>query len=130
MVHYHLFTLYAVKFHIVILCPGFDCIKVWLQGWNFISIYGFRHCDIIYTYFQWLVLGEVSSRSLIIIIKRICPSLVPWGTPALTKPHSDWELSIFTDCRRFDKKLQIHGIIDLLTPSDNSFKTRMLWSMR
>ncbi len=29
------------------------------------------------TYFQWLVLEEVSSRSLIIIIKRIGPSLVP-----------------------------------------------------
>ena len=59
--------------------------------------------------------------------KRIGPSLVHCGTPALTFNQLDTTLPNVTHWRRPVRKLQIHGIIDLLTPISINLCTTMLW---
>ena len=49
-------------------------------------------------------------KSLIIMENKIGPSLVPWGTPALTKNHSESDCPILKRCLRFERKLIIYGI--------------------
>ena len=47
---------------------------------------------------------------------RIGPSLVPWGTPAFTGNQLEIVSPSLTRWRRFERKLIIYGISDLLTP--------------
>ena len=60
-------------------------------------------------------------KSLIMMRNRIGPSLVPWGTPALTDSQSENASSIFTRCLRSERKLMIHGIRHRRTPKSTSF---------
>ena len=58
-------------------------------------------------------------KSLIMMRNRIGPSLVPWGTPALTGSQSGNAYPIFTRCLQSERKLMIHGIRHRLTPISN-----------
>ena len=58
--------------------------------------------------------------------KRIGSNYVPWGTPAVIGIQFEVKSPILTHCLRFDRKLTIHGISDLLTPSSISLLMRTL----
>ena len=60
-------------------------------------------------------------KSLIMMKKGIGPSLVPWGTPALTGNQSANASPIFTRCLRSERKLMIHGIRHRRTLKSTSF---------
>ena len=82
------------------------------------------------TYFHMLVTVDEILRLLTMTRNKIGPSLVPWGTPAFTGSHAEIASPSLTRWRRFDRKLIIHGIKDLLTPKSISFPISMLWPMR
>ena len=62
-------------------------------------------------------------KSLIMMKNRIGPSVVPWGTPALTGSQSENASPIFTRCLRSERKLMImmNGIRYRRTPKSTSF---------
>ncbi len=53
--------------------------------------------------------------------KRIGPNLVPCGTPALVESHRDTHCPSLTHWRRFERKLQIQGIIERRTPKSYEY---------
>ena len=59
-------------------------------------------------------------------MKRIGPNFVPWGTPAVIGIQFQVNSSSLTHCLRFDRKLMIHGISDLLTPSSTSLLNKLI----
>jgi hypothetical protein len=61
--------------------------------------------------------------------KRIGPNLVPFGTPALVESHRDTHCPSLTHWRRFERKLQIQGIIERRTPKSINFVITILWSI-
>ena len=81
------------------------------------------------TYFQLLERGDTIFKSLIIMTKRIGPNLVPCGTPALVESHRDTHCPSLTHWRRFERKLQIQGIIERRTPKSINFVITILWSI-
>ena len=58
--------------------------------------------------------------------KRIGPNFVPWGTPAVIAIQFEVNSPSLMQCLRFDRKLMIHGISNLLTPSSISLLMRTL----
>ena len=58
--------------------------------------------------------------------KRIGPNFVPWGTLVVIGIQFEVSSPSLTHCLRFDGKLMIHGISDLLTPSSISLLMRTL----
>ena len=58
--------------------------------------------------------------------KRTGPNFVPLGTPAVIGIQFEVNPPSLTHCLRFDRKLMIHGISDLLTPSSISLLMRTL----
>ena len=58
--------------------------------------------------------------------KSIGPNFVPWGTPAVIGIQFEVNSPSLTHYLRFDRKLTIHGISDLLTPSSISLLMRTL----
>ena len=101
----------------------------WVWGRSFLEM----DWDIVMssTYIQCRDLSwEWLAKSFTIMRNRIGPSFVPCGTPAVTEAQSDIAFPTLTDWVRPDRKLQIHGINDLRTPSLMSLWISMLWSIR
>ena len=82
------------------------------------------------TNFHRFVSGMGMDKSLIMMRNRIGPSLVPWGTPALTGSQSKNASPIFTRCLWSERKLMIHGIRHRRTPKSTSFLISTLWLIR
>ena len=82
------------------------------------------------TNFQRFVSGVGMDKSLIMMTNRIGPSLVPWGTPALTGSQSKNASPIFTRSLWSERKLMIHGIRHRRTPKSTSFLISTLWLIR
>ena len=79
------------------------------------------------TYFQSDAL--LIARSL--IMNNHGPSLVPWGTPEGTVPHSDTQLSeSLILCERPERKSMIQLVTLGGIVSARNFLTKMLWSIK
>ena len=81
------------------------------------------------TYFQVRDSGSGIFKFLIITRNNIGLSFVPWGTPAVIWSQSEVEPANLMRCRRFVRKLIIHGI-KYVRPSSRSFSNSTLYPMR
>ena len=81
------------------------------------------------TYFQYSD-WALAAVSLMRTWKPTGPNLVPWGTQAVSCRSSESLLLNLTHCRRFWRKLQIDGIIFLISPIWMILFIRMVWSTK
>ena len=68
------------------------------------------------TYFQSSMSLFNGFKSVTITKKKIGPSFVPRGTPAVTFAQFETDLPSLTLCFRSERKLHIQGIKEVLTP--------------
>ena len=55
------------------------------------------------------------------------PRTVPWGTPLVSSTGSDRMFRIFTCCSRWDRKLLINSLDNVLKPNIPNFSSGILW---
>ena len=71
------------------------------------------------------------SRSLILIKNSHGPNLVPWGMPAETECHSEWQSCVsFTRFFQSMRKSTIQHKIRLGISYEDNFRTKTLWSIK
>lgn len=80
------------------------------------------------TYFHNSVSGMSSSS--VMTMNNHGPSLVPWGTPSITAPHSEKQSwPSLTDCVNLNVR-NIHAITAMGLSNECNFLIRIWWSMR